>query len=129
MGPKRIIDTGGPKAGPYSPAVVANGLAFVSGQIGFSQADGKLAGETVESQLRQAFDNTAMLLEAAGCTLADVVKVTVYLVDLSQFQAVNKVFGEVFPQDPPARTTVEVSALPLGALVEIDVVATVTSGG
>lgn len=123
MSAKVIVDPGGPKAGPYSPAVVSNGLVFVSGQIGFSPETGKLVDDSVEGQLRQAFSNVSQILEAAGATLDRVVKVTVYLTDLGAFGDVNRVFSEVFPDDPPARTTVEVAALPLGALVELDVVA------
>lgn len=124
MSARVVVDPGGPKAGPYSPAVVSNGLVFVSGQIGFSPETGKLVSDTAEGQLRQAFSNVQRILEAAGTSLDQVVKVTVYVTDLGVFGDVNRVFSEVFPDDPPARTTVEVSALPLGALVELDVVAT-----
>lgn len=122
---KRIIDSSLPKAGPYSAGVIAGELVFVSGLIGFSPTDGKLAEGGVEAELHQALSNAREVLAGAGCDLSDVVKVTVFLTDLSQFPAVNKVFEESFPSAPPARTTVEVSALPLGAQVEVDLVATV----
>lgn len=125
---KRVVETSAPKAGPYSPAVIGGGLVFVSGQIGFSPSDGKLAEGGVEGQLRQALENAADILRDAGCDLGDVVKVSVFLTDLTRFAAVNEVFAEVFPEDPPARTTVEVSGLPLGAEIEVDLVAALPAG-
>ncbi len=125
---KRVIDTALPKAGPYSHAVAAGGLVFVSGQIGFSPSDGKIVDGGIGPQLRQALENASNILADAGLQLSDVVKVTLYLTDLSQFSSVNEVFGESFPSDPPARTTVQVSALPMGAQVELDLIAAIPAG-
>ncbi len=125
---RRVVGKGVPTAGPYSPAVRAGGLVFVSGQVGFSATEGRLC-EGLREQLRQALHNAARVLETAGCSLADTVKVTLFLCDLSQFSVVNEVFAEFFPEEPPARTTVQVSALPLGAEVEVDLVAAIPSEG
>ncbi|MER3395599.1 MAG: reactive intermediate/imine deaminase [Acidimicrobiia bacterium] len=125
---KRTISVRLPKAGPYSPGVIAGDLVFVSGQVGFSPATGRLVEGGVEKELRQAFANAQEVLAEAQCKLSDVVKVTVFVTDLSQFPVVNKVFEEIFPSEAPARTTVEVSALPLGAAVEVDIVAAIPSG-
>lgn len=123
-----MVETSAPKAGPYSPAVISGGLVFVSGQIGFSATEGRIAEGGVEAQLRQALKNAAEILSGAGCALSDAIKVTVFLTDLSHFGDVNKVFGEVFSKDPPARTTVQVSALPLGAEIEVEIVAAIPAG-
>ncbi|RIK08941.1 MAG: reactive intermediate/imine deaminase [Acidobacteria bacterium] len=120
---KKLISNVGPTAGPYSPAVVAGGLCFVSGQIGFDAEDGQLAEGGVEGEFRQALRNLESILQAAGLDMSDVVSTTIFVTDLAQFGAVNLVFGEVFGESAPARATVEVSALPLGASVEIAVVA------
>ncbi len=125
---RRVVATGAPTAGPYSPAVRAGGLVFVSGQVGFSASEGRLR-EGLRDQLRQALQNAASVLQGAGCSLADTVKVTLFLCDLSQFSVVNEVFAEFFPEEPPARTTVQVSSLPLGAEVEVDLVAATPSDG
>lgn len=120
---KRLISGVGPTAGPYSPAVIANGLCFVSGQIGFDTESGRLAGDGVEGEFRQSIRNLEAILETAGLSLSDVVSTTIFLTDLAQFGAINIVFGEVFGESPPARATVEVSALPVGASVEIAAIA------
>jgi 2-iminobutanoate/2-iminopropanoate deaminase len=125
---KRVVETSAPKAGPYSPAIVAGNMVFVSGQIGFSARDGKIVEGGVEAQFRRALDNAAEILAAAGCSLSDVVKVTLYVTDLSHFGSVNSVYGEVFAEDPPARTTIQVSGLPLGAEIEVDLVAVLPAG-
>lgn len=122
---KKLITGVGPTAGPYSPAVVTGELCFVSGQIGFDTEAGRIADGGVEGEFRQSIKNLEAILQAAGCSLSDVVSTTVYVTDLSQFGAVNTAFGEAFGEEPPARATVEVSALPLGAAVEIAVVAAV----
>ncbi len=108
--------------GPYSQAVKAGNLLFVAGQIGIDPATGQLQ-EGIEAQTRQALLNLKAILEAAGASLEQVVRVGVFLQDLKDFQAMNAVYAEFFPQSPPARTTVQVAALPKGALVEIDAIA------
>ncbi len=122
---KEIIATEhAPKAvGPYSQAVRANGFLFTAGQLGLDPASGQFAGPDVEAQTRQAMANLQAILEAAGCTFADVVKTTIYVVDLAHFKTVNAVYGSYFDQAPPARSTVQVAALPLGGLVEIEMIA------
>lgn len=108
--------------GPYSHAVKTGNLVFVSGQTGMDQATGKPL-EGVEAQAKQALTNLETILRAAGLSLADVVKTTIFLTDMADFAAVNGVYGEVMGASPPARSTVAVAALPLGASVEIEVVA------
>lgn len=111
--------------GPYSQAVVMNGFAFVSGQIALDPATGALAPGGVAEQTAQVLDNLEAVLTAAGASLASVVKTTIYLTDLGDFQIVNALYGKRFEKDPPARATVQVSALPKGAVVEIDAIAAV----
>ncbi len=115
-------DKAPPAIGPYSQAVKAGNLLFVAGQIGINPATGQLE-EGIEAQTRQALLNLKAILEAAGASLENVVRVGVFLQDLKDFQAMNAVYAEFFPQSPPARTTVQVAALPRGALVEIDAIA------
>lgn len=121
---KKLISNVGPTAGPYSPAVVVGGLCFVSGQIGFDTETGRLAEGGVTSEFRQSLKNLETILAAADLALSDVVSATIFVTDLAQFGELNAVFGEAFGDSPPARATVEVSALPLGATVEISVIAT-----
>jgi 2-iminobutanoate/2-iminopropanoate deaminase len=110
--------------GPYSQAVTRDGFLFCSGQVGLDPATGKLAGDDVATQARQAMNNIAAVLDAAGATFADVVKTTIYLADMADFATVNPVYGEHFTNGtPPARSTVAVAGLPLGARVEIEVTA------
>jgi 2-iminobutanoate/2-iminopropanoate deaminase len=109
--------------GPYSQAVKAGGLLFCSGQIPLDPATGALAGEDIVTQTQRVLDNLRAVLEAAGSGLDRVVKTTVYLRDLGDFAAMNEVYGRCFSQEPPARATVEVAALPKGARVEIEAVA------
>ena len=122
---KEIISTASaPKAiGPYSQAVVWNGLVFLSGQIPLDPATGQMIEGDVSAQARRVLDNLAAVLSAAGASLADVVKTTIYLANMSDFAAVNAVYGERFVHAPPARATVQVAGLPRGALVEIDAIA------
>jgi 2-iminobutanoate/2-iminopropanoate deaminase len=109
--------------GPYSPAVIAGNLVFVSGQAGKDPKTGALAPD-VESQTEQTLRNIAAILEAAGSNLSQVVRCGVFLVDISEFDKMNAVYGRVFGNHRPARTTVEVSNLPgPGLRVEIDAVA------
>lgn len=108
--------------GPYSQAIQTGELVFASGQIGLDPSSGKLR-EGLEAQTRQVLANLRAVLEAADLTLDDVVKTTIFLVDIGQFATVNGIYGEAFSSPPPARSTVQVSALPLGALVEIEAIA------
>lgn len=110
--------------GPYSQAVCAGGFVFTAGQIGLDPATGKLVGDDVASQTRRALENLEAILEAAGSCLCHAVKTTVYLADIAEFGAMNAVYAEFFPEEePPARATLQAAALPLGARVEIEVIA------
>jgi 2-iminobutanoate/2-iminopropanoate deaminase len=125
---RQIISTdAAPRAiGPYSQAVVAGGFVFCSGQIALDPASGELlAGSDVATQTRRVLDSLKAVLEAAGSSLGQVAKTTIYLMDLADFGTVNAVYAEYFTGAPPARATVQVAGLPRGALVEIDAVATV----
>jgi len=109
--------------GPFSPAIVAGGFLFLSGQVAQDPATGKLLDGDVTTQAEQLFRNLDSVLAAAGRSFADVVRVGVYLLDMADFQAMNAVYARHFSPPYPARTTVAVAALPLGARVEIDLVA------
>ena len=111
--------------GPYSQAIRAGGLLFVSGQGALDPATGQPKRDSVEVESRQVMENLKTILEAAGSSLDRVVKSTCYLTDLADFQAFNKVYGEYFQADPPARTTIQAARLPLDFRVEVDVIATV----
>jgi 2-iminobutanoate/2-iminopropanoate deaminase len=122
----RELRTGAAPApvGPYSQAVAHAGFVFASGQIPLDPATGRIVDGDIEAQTRRVLANLRAVLEAGGASLAQVVRTTIYLVDLSVFARVNAVYAEHFTSDPrPARSTVQVSALPLGALVEIDAIA------
>lgn len=113
-----------PKAiGPYSVAIKAGNLVFTSGQIGLIPETGNIIEGGVEAETRQALSNLANVLEASGASLARVVKTTVFLRDMADFARVNAIYGEFFTQDAPARSAVQVAALPKGAAVEIECVA------
>jgi 2-iminobutanoate/2-iminopropanoate deaminase len=113
-----------PKAiGPYSQAIGAGGLLWVSGQIPIDPATGTLVEGGIEEQTRRVLLNISAILEAGGASLDRVVKVSVYLASLAEFDAMNRVYTTFFPSVPPARATVEVACLPRGARVEIDAVA------
>ncbi|MBX7160174.1 MAG: Rid family detoxifying hydrolase [Acidimicrobiia bacterium] len=120
---RESVEVVGRTLGPYSPAVRAGGLVFVAGQIGWDFDAGALVGGGVEAEMSAALANLADVLAAAGCTAADVVKTTVFVTDITAGPAVNPVYAEFFGADPPARSFVQVSALPAGALVEIEAVA------
>src|SRR5512142_861490 len=107
--------------GPYSQAISADGTVFCSGQIGIDPISGDLA-EGVAAQAERALRNLSAVLDAAGLTLADVVKTTIFLADMNDFKAVNEVYAAFFPDPPPARSTVGVAALPRGARVEIEAI-------
>lgn len=109
--------------GPYAQAVEAGGLVFCSGQIGLDPATGTMVGDTVVDQTRQVLKNLFAVLAATGLDPDDVAKTTVYLRNMADFPAMNEVYAKAFGDHRPARATVEVSALPKGALVEIDCVA------
>jgi reactive intermediate/imine deaminase len=113
-----------PKAiGPYSQAVRAGDTVYTSGQIPLDPATGELVGGDITAQTRRVFDNIGAVLEAAGASFADVVRVGIYLADLGDFVAVNEVMKQYFDEPYPARSTIGVAALPRGAAVEIDVIA------
>ncbi len=125
MNREAVATTRAPAAvGPYSQAIKTGGFVFASGQLGLDPVDGKLR-EGLEEQTQQALENLRAVLEASGASLADVVKTTIYLVDMTQFSAVNRVYGAAFDGVPPARSTVQVAALPLGGLIEIEAIAVV----
>ena len=112
-----------PPVGPFSHAVRAEGTLYVSGQVGLDPATGRVVAGDVAAQTEQAFRNLDAVLRAAGRTFADVVRVGVYLTDMGDFGAMNAVYARHFEAPYPARTTIGVAALPLGAAVEIDLVA------
>jgi 2-iminobutanoate/2-iminopropanoate deaminase len=112
-----------PAIGPYSHAVRAGGLLFCSGQIPLDPATGELTGASAAEQARRCLENLRAVCEAAGASLSQAVRLTVYMTDLAQFAAVNEVYGSFFAgEDPPARVTVGVAQLPKGAQVEIDAI-------
>jgi len=120
-----VQSDGAPKAiGPYSQGVMTgSGLMFLSGQIPLDPATGQLVAGDIRAQTSRVMENLGAVLAAAGLSFSNVDKTTIYLVDLVDFAAVNEVYGQRFPQTPPARATVQVAALPKGARVEIDAVA------
>jgi len=119
-----IVSDRAPAAvGPYSQAIRSGNLIFAAGQLGIDPITKKLVEGGVAAQTRQALENLSAVLEAAGSSLAQVVKTTVFLIDMNEFSTMNAVYAEFFPAMPPARSTVQVSALPLGGLVEIEVIA------
>ncbi len=114
--------------GPYSQAVIANGFLFTAGQIPLDPSSGEIVPGDVVAQARQVFKNLEAILTEAGATWQDVVKTTVYLQDMADFPRVNEVYAEAFGSARPARSTVQVAALPRGAAVEIDVIAVARGG-
>ncbi|MDI9548094.1 MAG: RidA family protein [Chloroflexota bacterium] len=108
--------------GPYSQAIKTDMLVFASGQLGIDPQSGQLAAG-VEAQTRQAIRNLAAVLEAAGSSLEHIVKTTIFVADMADFAAVNGIYGAAFAEAPPARSTVQAAALPLGGLVEIEAIA------
>ena len=109
--------------GPYSQAMQASGFIFLSGQIPLDPGTGQMVQGNIAAQTERVLDNIAAILQAAGCTFAHVVKTTIFLADMSDFVAVNRVYAESFPENPPARSTFAVAGLPKNARVEIEVVA------
>ena len=125
-----LIADGAPKAiGPYSLGIKVDGLVFVSGTLGIDPQSGEFVAGGVEAETRQALENLANILEAGGSSLKHVVKTAVFMQDLGDFAQMNAVYAEFFASDPPARSTVQVAALPKGATVEIEVVAVVGDAG
>ncbi len=119
-----ITSDSAPQAiGPYSQGVRGGGLVFLSGQIALHPDTGEMVSGDVAAQTEQVLANVAALLDAAGLGFADVVKTTIFLVNLADFAVVNEIYGQRFLSAPPARSTVEVKGLPRGALVEIEVIA------
>lgn len=113
-----------PKAiGPYSQGIKMGNLVFTAGQVPIDPAVGKLIEGDIEAQTHQVLKNLSAILEAAGSSLSRVIKTTVFMIDLGEFQAMNGVYGQYFQEKPPARSTVQVSRLPLGAKIEIEAVA------
>jgi len=118
-----IATTGAPAAiGPYSQAIAMDCLVFCSGQLGLDPATGNLV-DGVEAQAERSMQNLTAVLAAAGLSMTDVVKTTVFLADMGDFAAVNAVYGRFMPDPPPARSTVAVAGLPKGGLVEIEAIA------
>ncbi len=122
---KEIIksDNAPAAVGPYSIAVKSGGMVFTAGQLGIDPETNKMVDGGVEAQAVQAFENLKEVLSASGAALTDVVKVTVFLNKMSDFQTVNGIYARYFTSDFPARSAVEVSALPLGAEVEMEAIA------
>ena len=112
----------GPAIGPYQQATEAGGFVFLSGQLALDEAGNLLSG-TVAEQTRKALERAQSLLKEVGLSLADVVKATVFLVDLKTFPEMNGVYAEFFPQNPPSRSTIQVAGLPKGGAVEIELLA------
>ena len=121
---RQAISSGGAPAaiGPYSQAVRSGDMVFCSGQLGLEPVSGELV-DGVEAQAERALRNLQSVLDAAGLGFDDVVKTSIFLVDIGDFAAVNAVYARFMPDPPPARSTVQVSALPKGGLVEIDAIA------
>ncbi|MCF7821587.1 MAG: RidA family protein [Mariprofundaceae bacterium] len=109
--------------GPYSQAMMHDGMLYTSGQIGLDPTAGTLVGEGVEAQARQVTKNLSAVLDAAGVSISDIVKVNIYLTDMDDFPLVNAIYADWLAEHRPARATVAVAALPLGAKVEMDLIA------
>lgn len=119
-----VFTTHAPKAiGPYSQAIKANGLLFLSGQVALDPQTGEFVGSDVRQQTERVFENIKGVLEGAGANLNHVVKTTVFLKDMNDFAAMNEVYARYFTAAPPARSTVQAARLPKDALVEIEVIA------
>ncbi|KYO68692.1 MULTISPECIES: RidA family protein [Thermovenabulum] len=122
---KKIIKTDqAPKAiGPYSQAVMVGDFLFASGQIALDPATGEMVEGGIEAQATRVMENIKNILAAAGMDFSNVVKSTIFITDINNFAKVNEIYGKYFPENPPARSTIEVSKLPKGALIEIEVIA------
>lgn len=128
MSEKEVVRTEGAPApfqgAPYSQAIRARGLVFVAGQVAAKPGATEISGDSIEEQTQQVMENLKAILEAAGSGLDRLVKTTVFLTDFGNFQGMNSVYARYVGDRPPARATVEISTLPMGALVEIDAIAT-----
>lgn len=124
---KKVIATSKAPAaiGPYSQAVQVGHLLFASGQIPLDPETGKIVGEDIETQTRQVIKNVTAIVNKAGATVKDIVKTTVFIKDMDDFVKVNDIYSEVFTENPPARSTVEVARLPKDVLIEIEVIAVI----
>jgi len=124
---RRAISTAGAPAaiGPYSQGIVSDGLLFCAGQAAFDPASGALVEGGIEPETERAMANLTAVLDAAGASWADVIKATIFLIDMADFATVNGIYGRFVGDPPPARSTVGVAALPKGARVEIELVARV----
>jgi 2-iminobutanoate/2-iminopropanoate deaminase len=119
-----VSTSGAPAAiGPYSQGIVSDGFVFCSGQAALDPASGVLVEGGIEPETERVMANLTAVLDAGGCTWADVVKATIFLVDMADFATVNSIYGRFVGDPPPARSTVAVAALPKGARVEIEVIA------
>lgn len=125
---KEIIQTSKAAAavGPYSQAIKMGDFIFTSGQIPVDPKTNELVGEDIESQTHQVFENLIAVLEAANATLEDIVKTTIFMKNMDEFETVNAIYGEYFTENPPARSTVEAARLPKDILIEIEVIAVVS---
>jgi len=122
---REIITSGKAPAavGPYSQAVRVGDFIYTAGQIPLVSETGQIVAGDIEAQTRQVMQNLSHVLDSAGSSLTHIVKTTIYVTNLADFSTINKVYGEFFTADPPARSTVQVAALPLGAQIEIEAVA------
>lgn len=122
---KTVISSAGAPAaiGPYSHAIASGNFLFTSGQIALDPATGKLAGDSIEVQTEQVFKNLKSVLAANNMTFSNVIKTTVFLVDLADFSVVNGIYATYFPDSPPARSCVQVAGLPGGSKIEIELIA------
>lgn len=128
---KKIVSTmNAPQAiGPYSQAVISGDLIFLSGQIPLDPETGRLWGSEIAAQTERVLKNIQAVIEAAGGSLSDILKTTVYLVDLKNFNEMNRVYERYFQENPPARATIQVASLPAGAMIEIEAVARMGGNG
>jgi len=128
---KKIISTSDAPAtvGPYSQAVRVGSTIYCAGQIPLDPKTGQIVAGDIDAQTRRVMDNITAVLKAEGLSFENIVKTTIFLVDLADFQTVNEIYGSYFKQAPPARSTVQVAALPKGARVEIETIAVADSGG
>ena len=122
-----VTAAGAPKAaGPYSHAVKSNGVVYLSGQTPLDPATGALVEGSIGDQARRVLDNLTIVAEAAGTTLQDAVRIGIYVTDISTFKDVNEAYAAYFTDEPPARTTIGVASLPLGAQIEMDAIVAVS---
>jgi len=122
---KKIVSTNGAPAaiGPYSQAIRSGGMLFSAGQIALDPRTGQLIGDDIAAQTRRVLENLSAILRAEHLNFEHVVKTTIFLTDMNDFQSVNEIYGTYFRQNPPARSTIGVASLPKGAKIEIDMIA------